>query len=79
MIFNFIMSNHSEHIQSCKNYIADKYSRTTPYNLDWEPSEIYETIIMQEPNNQKRAADLPCFVVAGVMRQFQADAQLQLT
>ena len=73
------MSNHNEHVQSCKNYIAKKYSRTTPFPIDWEADEVLNCINHQEPDNQKRAADLPCFVKAGVMKQFQADAQLALT
>ena len=73
------MSNHLEHVQSCKDYIAKKYSRTTPFPIDWEADEVLNCINHQEPNNQKRAEDLPTFVMAGIMKQFQADAQLALT
>ncbi|WP_115014949.1 hypothetical protein [Synechococcus sp. UW140] len=73
------MSNHTEQVQSCKDYIERKYSRTTPFPIDWEADEVLNCINHQEPNNEKRAADLPTFVMAGVMRQFQADKQLEMT
>tara|TARA_R110002012_G_C11313105_1_gene574845 strand:- start:4 stop:225 length:222 start_codon:yes stop_codon:yes gene_type:complete len=73
------MANFLEQQQSCKDYISEKYSRSTPFPNDWEADEIFNCICMQEKNNAVRAADLDAFIVAGVMTRMQAHQQLELT